>query len=88
MSTLKPPKTTLERERKALCELTVERAVALMVESGASAEMIVDRMLTWSIAQACLAIGSQEAAAMLRTAAEKTEAGLFHKVTGEVDARH
>nr|WP_278520794.1 hypothetical protein [Brucella anthropi] len=85
---MKPKKTTVESEReermKALCDQIVHRAARMMVEEvGASMSVMLDRMLTFSAAQACSVDGSANTAAAFRMFADRIEAGLFHRVTGE-----
>tara|TARA_R100000365_G_scaffold3600_1_gene12567 strand:+ start:6417 stop:6674 length:258 start_codon:yes stop_codon:yes gene_type:complete len=70
--------------RKQNCDLIVERAARMMVdEAGASVPMMLDRMLTYVAAQACLNDGSAKTAIAFRVMAQKIEDGLFHPVTGE-----
>lgn len=93
---MKPKKVTIESEaeerRMAACDLIVSRAARMMVdEAGASVGMVLDRLLTYAAAQACVNEGSPHTAKAFRYFADRIEAGLFHSVTGENDrsaARH
>lgn len=70
--------------RRAFCDLVVERAAHVMQNEGhAPVPMIIDRLITYSVAQACASDGSAATAAMLRAVAAKVEGGLFHSITGE-----
>ncbi|TYR32087.1 hypothetical protein FY036_13460 [Mesorhizobium microcysteis] len=85
---MKPKKVTaeseLEERKKAACDMIVERAALMMVqEVNAPFSMILDRLLTYAAAQACVNDGSPHTAAAFRVVADKIEAGLFHSVTGE-----
>lgn len=76
-----------EAELQAECDRHVAHAAAQMGEAGACAEMIIDRMLTYAIAQACVLSGSKAAAAALIRIAVSVNGGLFQSITGE-GARH
>jgi hypothetical protein len=71
---------TIETQRKAFCDLTVERASTLMLESGAEIPMIVDRLITYGVAQVVAAYGKDEAITMLRGALDAIERGVFDKL--------
>ncbi|RUW81491.1 hypothetical protein [Mesorhizobium sp. M2A.F.Ca.ET.067.02.1.1] len=83
-----PIPTTIEGQRKAFCDIIVERAVDLMQSSGAPAGMILDRLITYAAAQACTIDGSPKAAHAFRHLADQIDAGVFHSVTGEGRGRH
>lgn len=87
---MKSKKTTIEGEReqhmKALCDQILHRAACMMVEEvGVSVSVMLDRMLTYSAAQACSIDGSANTAVVFRVLADRIDAGLFHSVTGEND---
>jgi hypothetical protein len=87
-----PKKVTIESEqeerRKAACDMIIERAARMMVdEGGASVAAVIDRMLTYAAAQACTVEGSTKTAAKFRVLADRIEAGLFHRMTGEGNDR-
>jgi hypothetical protein len=69
-----------EREMKALCDTFVQVAVECMEEIHAPAAMMLDRLLTYSLAQACVIDGSAKTAENLRIMAEKVEGGIFDAV--------
>lgn len=70
--------------QRAFCDLIVERAARMMQDEGkAPLGMIIDRFITFAVAQACAETGSAAAAAMLRDVAAKVDAGVFHNATGE-----
>lgn len=75
-------KRTDEDHRK-FCDLIQHRAAELMQESGAPLAMILDRVLTFGAAQACV-IDQEGAARTFRHVAEQIEAGAFAHLT---DAR-
>jgi len=77
-----PPEEKAEA-LKALCDEIQHRAAKLMVENGAPMEMMLDRVLTFAAAQSCNIAGSPRTAAVFREVADKIDAGLFHRVTGE-----
>lgn len=70
------------------CDLVVDRALALMLEHGASVSLALDRMLTHCAGYAAAVDGSAHAAASFRQMADRIEAGLFHCITGEGGQRH
>lgn len=89
---MKPTKVTVEAEReaeqdarkKALCDDIIHRAALMMInEVKAPMGMMLDRLLTYSAAQACTTDGSPKTAEALREMAAKIDAGLFHRITGE-----
>jgi hypothetical protein len=77
---------TDETTRK-FCDLTVTRAAELMHEQGASVPMILDRMLTYSAAQASV-MDADGAARMFRHVADQIEAGKFANLGATPQARH
>lgn len=78
--------TTTEAQRK-FCDLTLSRATELMhEEGGASVQMILDRLLTYSAAQSCV-IDPDGAARMFRHIADQIEAGKFAHLEGKTDRR-
>lgn len=85
---MKPKKTTIEGEhierQRAVCDEIIHRAALMMVEEvKAPMGMMLDRLLTYSAAQACKIDGSTNTAIAFRELAEKIDKGLFHSVTGE-----
>ncbi len=66
-----------EQETKRLCDTIVARAAVMMQENGASVPMILDRLLTYSAAQAYFDIGPELTAELLRTTADNIEGGAF-----------
>ncbi|WDR00883.1 hypothetical protein PSC71_09160 [Devosia sp. J2-20] len=67
-----------QKRVKQMCDLMVERATTMMAnEAGAPVEMIVDRLLTFAIAQMASTYGRQEALNMLRFASDQVKAGKF-----------
>ena len=83
-----PIPASLEGQRKALCDITVERAVEVMKGYGAPIGMILDRVITYAGCETCLIEGSDKAAAIFRNLADQIDAGVFHSVTGEGRGRH
>lgn len=78
-----PNLAALEVSRQA-CDKLIDVAVDTMAtQAGASLEMILDRLLTYSAASVCSIEGSPRAAEVFRTIADQIDAGLFHRVTGE-----
>lgn len=66
-----------DKHKKALCDLTVERAVGLMLEQGAGLDMIIDRMTTYAVAQAVSAYGVAETLKVFDAAAAAVRNGVF-----------
>lgn len=78
--------TTTETRRK-FCDVTLSRATELMQEEGASIEMILDRLLTYSAAQSCV-IDPAGAARMFRHIADQIDAGKFDHLEGQKQEIH
>jgi hypothetical protein len=69
--------------RRVLCDEIVARAAHLMVtEADADIGMALDRMLTYSAAQAVSIDGSAKTAALFRHIADQIEAGAFAHLEG------
>lgn len=69
---------------QATCDKLIEITTETMVkEAGAPVEMVIDRLVTYAAAQIASWEGSDRAAAVFRDVADKIDAGLFHKITGE-----
>ncbi|PZX18757.1 hypothetical protein LX81_00450 [Palleronia aestuarii] len=66
-----------DHEAKSLCDTIVARAATMMQESGASVPMILDRLLTYSAAQAYFDIGPEQTAELFRRTADNIEGGAF-----------
>lgn len=76
-----------ERGKILLCDEIIERAARMIVdEIGACSTVMIDRMLTYAAAQACVQSGSPATARAFRTMADNIDAGCFHSVTGEKHA--
>jgi hypothetical protein len=80
-----PKKVTVEGERneqkKAACDVIVERAAEMMFsEVAAPIEMIIDRLVTYAVAQMVLIDGKHGAASVCKTVALQVEAGAFDSV--------
>ena len=96
MSRLKPKPTTADGERgklvdfqrQALCDIVIERAVALMVESGASAEMICERLLTHMTVRAAEITPQQALARAFEKHANDIQTGVFHRVNRTAGRQH
>src|SRR4051812_20181432 len=85
---LKPKKTTIENEhverQRQLCDQLVTSAAAIMLKDvKAPLGMALDRIVTFAAAQGCVAEGSAKTAKAFRDLADKIDAGLFHRLTGE-----
>jgi hypothetical protein len=66
------------------CDKLLELATETMViQAGAPVEMVIDRLVTYAAAQICSIEGSKRAAEVFRDVADKIDAGLFHRITGE-----
>lgn len=71
--------------RRPACDLILSRAVEMMQgEVGAEVGMIIDRLLTFSAAQAVLNDGTERAAAVFRMIADKIEGGALDSVIRQV----
>lgn len=79
----KPEPANLETERRAVadkelqayCDLIVTRAADLMAEQAAPVEMILDRMLTYAVAQCMASFGAEDALKMLRQGIRAVRSG-------------
>ena len=66
------------------CDKLLHLAAETMIkQAGASVEMVIDRLVTYSAAQICSIEGSKRAAEVFRDVADKIDAGLFNRITGE-----
>lgn len=65
------------QETQTACDKIVATAAQMMVDSGASGPMALDRMLTYCAAQACSIDGAFQTAALFRHIAEQVESGIF-----------
>lgn len=70
-------------EMKAVCDRLVELAAESMQEAGAPLAMIIDRLVTYGVAQMVAVDGSEITARNFHMIAEKIGAGAFAQVTGE-----
>lgn len=68
---------------KAVCDRIIESAAEGMVGAGAPIGMVIDRLLTYASAQACVQNGSPDTARQFREMAGRIDAGIFHAITGE-----
>lgn len=75
-------KTRQTEAQRKFCDLTITRAAELMAEEGASVPLILDRLLTFSAAQACV-IDGQDAARVFRSIADEIESGTFAHLEGK-----
>lgn len=78
----------VDYQRKTFCDVVVERAIALMAESGASGEMICERLLTHMTVRAASITPAPHLADAFRQHARAVEQGIFHNLTGEAGKRH
>jgi|GEM_PF-6439944 len=65
---------------KASDEIIAQAAHMIITDAGASMEMLLDRLLTYSAAQAVHVSGSEHTAAMFRLMADRIEGGIFAKI--------
>lgn len=80
---------TTNTDTRKLCDQIITRAAEAMVyEVGVDIETCLDRLLTYSAAQAVHATGSAETAAMFRVMADRIEAGIFAKVERDGKPAH
>ena len=73
-------------KQSQFCDLTIERAVALMVERTGDMALVVDRMFTFAAAQACVAEGPAKASSMMHYMIAQVDAGAFDYL-GQPDGR-
>ncbi|WP_386682998.1 hypothetical protein [Loktanella sp. R86503] len=59
------------------CDLTIEQAVAHMMQRTGDMTLVVDRMFTFAAAQACMDIGADKTASMMHYMIAHVEAGAF-----------
>lgn len=70
-----------EAKQKNACDKAITKAAKLMVGSiGASHEMMLDRLLTFTAAQMVIITGKAEAAEAFRQCAKTVESGLFDHI--------
>ncbi|MET4127169.1 hypothetical protein [Roseovarius sp. MBR-6] len=75
---------TDESKTVSLCDEIVYRAACLMIEeAGADIVTVLDRLLTYSAAQAVSMDGAQDTAAIFRHLADRIEAGAFASLEGK-----
>jgi len=75
------PKATPQEQ---FCDQAVDYAARLMLkQDGVDLGLVLDRMLTFCVAHMCLGEGSVMTAEHFRDFADKIDAGLFHRITGE-----
>lgn len=72
-----------DTEMKSFCDKMVEVAAEGMEAAGAPLGMIVDRLVTYGVAQMVAADGSEITSRNLHMIAEKIGAGAFAQVSGE-----
>lgn len=65
---------------KASDEIIAQAAHLVITEAGASMEMLLDRLLTYSAAQAVHVSGNEHTAATFRLMADRIEGGIFAKI--------
>ncbi len=83
--TNKPKPTDLETERQAVaakdlqafCDVVVTRAAELMAEQNAPFEMIIDRLVTYAVAQCVTSFGRGDALKLLRQGIRSVNEGSF-----------
>lgn len=91
-----PKKTTPEGEqhdlrahqRRVFCDVVIERAIALMAESGASVEMLIERMLTHTTVHAAAVTAPERLAYAFLEHAKAIESGVFHSLPGATGRQH
>jgi len=59
------------------CDLTIEQAVAQMMQRTGDMELVIDRMLTFGAAQACVNYGPEKDASMLSYLMAHIQHGTF-----------
>ncbi|WP_299837500.1 hypothetical protein [uncultured Jannaschia sp.] len=74
-------------ETKSLCDTIVTQAAMAMQENGASVELILDRLLTYSAAQAYFDTGPEYTAALFRSIADNIEGGAFSHLDKKREAK-
>lgn len=68
-----------ELARRMRCDAVLERAAEMMgAEVGASPEMIIDRIMTFGVAQMVHLAGKAHTIATLRRVVEQVEHGVFN----------
>lgn len=71
-----------EEKQRAICDLILERAAEMMItDAEAPLGMIIDRMITFVAAQACVSAGSEKAVELFQHCVTKIEAGTFNSVS-------
>ena len=76
----------IEAHQKDLCDLTVQRAAEIMVsEVKAPVQMLLDRLFTFTVAQAVSSYGRDEAVRMLELGVQRIKEGMFDAIPTEAD---
>lgn len=71
------------------CDRAIAATARILIEGGATGEMVLDRMLTFAAAQAAAWTSTQEAARAFRMMADTIESGVFAQVeASEGRTRH
>ena len=77
---------TDENTLRANCDTGITTLARMLLESGASPGLLIDRLLTFSAAHAVAWTGTAETAAAFRGMADRIEAGTFAHL--ESGSRH
>lgn len=78
-----PNDTLAESRAKEACDVILYRAATMMVEEvGAPVEMVLDRLLTYAVAQTVASHGKDEALRMLDVARSAIDDGTFNHLVG------
>jgi hypothetical protein len=66
-----------EQEVSRFCDGAITRAAEVMMEEGATAPMVLDRVFTFAVAHSCKWGGTFPTIALLKNVIEQLEAGKF-----------
>lgn len=72
-----------EAKLKQLIDEALDAAARVALSDGANLGMVIDRMMTFAAAQACLTNGSPDVAKQFHAMGDRIAGGLFHCITGE-----
>lgn len=75
------------KTQRRICNIVITRAADLMAETGAPIPMILDRLITFAAAQACV-LNPDDAARLFRHVADEIDAGVFDHVAGANQGVH
>jgi hypothetical protein len=79
----------LEETQRSVCDRIIARAAEVALEeSSATVPMLLDRLLTFAVAQAVAIDGSARTARNFRSLADTIDSGVFDHLTPDAGSKH